>query len=69
MDFARDVPQTNDWILWINLVRDEYAKIHRIDPRQATATIYALSEAKTKMLLGLFNSQTGHYEAAKQIGI
>lgn len=68
MDWVREVPASHDWILWINFVRDEYATIHQISAREATSIIYGLPESKTKMLLGLFNSATSSYEAAKQIG-
>jgi hypothetical protein len=68
MDFARDLPQTKEWIVWINMVRDQYAEIHNLHPRSATAKFYAMPAEKMNMLVGLFNSKTGHYEAAKQIG-
>lgn len=58
------------WVVWINFVRDAYAELHSITPREATGIIerFMLDQHNEAKMTGLFNSNTGHQEAARQIG-
>jgi hypothetical protein len=57
-----------DWVVWLNMVRDEYARQQNISPRDATSKIGGWLHTNEAKLRGLFNSGTSHAEAAKQIG-
>jgi hypothetical protein len=59
------------YIVWLNLVRDAYAKHHGITEREATRrlTAYCKTPLNDSKLYGLHNSDTSETEAAKQIGV